>query len=131
MTFGAEGLQLRARNQIFKLKKINITNNSTKKINTKTNMTLFISYDFTNDKVRSQFSKFLTKYGRRIQYSVYEITNSQRYSDKVMAEINSKYRPMFSATDSIWVWEMTDNDAENRIHKYGYAENENRNVVFL
>lgn len=94
-------------------------------------MTLFISYDFTNDKVRSQFSKFLTKYGRRIQYSVYEITNSQRYSDKVMAEINSKYRPMFSATDSIWVWEMTDNDAENRIHKYGYAEDENRNVVFL
>jgi CRISPR-associated protein Cas2 len=91
-------------------------------------MTLFISYDFTNDRTRTKFSKFLTKYGRRIQYSVYEIKNSQRYRDKVITEINTKWRPMFEDTDSIWVWEMTDNDAET---KYGYAEGENRDVVFL
>lgn len=34
---------------------------------------IIVSYDISNDKVRSKFSKFLLEYGDRLQYSVYEI----------------------------------------------------------
>ena len=38
---------------------------------------LLISYDISNDKVRTKFAKYLSKYGFRLQYSVFEITNSE------------------------------------------------------
>ena len=34
---------------------------------------LIISYDISETKVRTKFSKFLQKFGRRIQLSVFEI----------------------------------------------------------
>ena len=43
-------------------------------------MTL-ISYDISNDKLRTKFSKYIRKYGPRIQYSVYEIDNTPRILD--------------------------------------------------
>ena len=39
---------------------------------------LIISYDISNDKLRTKFSKFLCKFGYRLQYSVFEIKNSKR-----------------------------------------------------
>jgi CRISPR-associated protein Cas2 len=94
-------------------------------------MTLFISYDISNDKVRTKFSKFLIKYGRRIQLSVFEIRNSQSYRHKVIGEIEKTWKPKFSMLDSVWIWEMTDNDANNRILKYGFAEKENHELVMI
>lgn len=94
-------------------------------------MTLFISYDISDNKTRSQFSKFLIKYGRRIQLSVYEIRNSQNYRDKIMLEIKKKWKPKFTGLDSIWIWELSDVDATKNIHKFGFADLENTDVVML
>jgi len=46
-----------------------------------------ISYDFKDDKVRARFSKYIKKYGRKIQYSVYEIKNSDRVLKNIAKEI--------------------------------------------
>jgi CRISPR-associated protein Cas2 len=37
---------------------------------------IILSYDISNDKLRTKFSKFISKFGHRIQFSVYEIDNS-------------------------------------------------------
>lgn len=39
---------------------------------------IIVSYDISNDKRRTKFSKYLMKFGHRIQYSVFEIDNSDR-----------------------------------------------------
>jgi len=39
---------------------------------------LLVSYDISNDKLRTRFAKYLSKYGNRLQYSVFEIKNSDR-----------------------------------------------------
>ena len=38
---------------------------------------IIISYDIADNKLRTKFSKFIKKYGHRIQYSVFEIDNSK------------------------------------------------------
>lgn len=48
---------------------------------------IIISYDISNDKLRTQFSKFLSKFGHRIQYSVFEIENSKKLLDNIMCDI--------------------------------------------
>ncbi|PIQ79873.1 MAG: CRISPR-associated endonuclease Cas2, partial [Parcubacteria group bacterium CG11_big_fil_rev_8_21_14_0_20_41_14] len=45
---------------------------------------IIVSYDFENDNVRSKFSKFLKKFGRKLQYSVYEIRNSNRILQNIL-----------------------------------------------
>ena len=37
---------------------------------------LLISYDISNDKIRTKFSKFLSKFGFRLQYSVLKLTTA-------------------------------------------------------
>ena len=40
---------------------------------------IVISYDISNDKLRTRFSKYLSRFGHRIQYSVFEIDNSESF----------------------------------------------------
>lgn len=89
-----------------------------------------ISYDFQNDKRRNDFSKFLKKYGRRIQYSVFEIKNSQRVLKNIVKEIDIKYAPYFTKTDSIVILNICDG-CKKKIHRYGYAANEEKEVLFF
>ena len=91
---------------------------------------LIIAYDFTNDKVRSNFSKFLKKYGGKIQYSVYEIRNSQRVLQNILAEIELKYKKSFSSSDSILIFQVCEG-CKKKIVRYGYALNEESDVVFF
>ena len=39
---------------------------------------IIISYDISNDRKRSKFSKYIKRFGHMLQYSVYEIDNSER-----------------------------------------------------
>ena len=64
---------------------------------------ILISYDISNDKLRTKFSKYIRKYGPRIQYSVYEIDNSPRILDNIISEINHRFMPLFEETDSILI----------------------------
>jgi len=91
---------------------------------------LIVSYDFNDNKRRAQFSKFLKKYGRRIQFSVYEIRNSQRVLNNIIKEIEYEYKPSFTKRDSIVIIRIC-STCKEKIIRYGYAENETKQVLFF
>ncbi len=88
---------------------------------------LILSYDISNDKLRTQFSKYIKKYGRRLQYSVYEIKHSQRILDNVMLEIKSNFEKRFTNNDSVFIFDMHN----RKVHRYGYAKNEESDLLFF
>ena len=45
---------------------------------------VIVSYDISNDKLRTSFAKYLSRFGHRIQYSVFEIDNSKRIVDNIV-----------------------------------------------
>lgn len=89
---------------------------------------IIISYDIKNDKLRSRFAKYLKKFGYRLQYSVFEITNSKRMLDNIMCEINSNFEKEFEQTDSIIIIETSKNC---KITKWGYAKNDNCDILIV
>lgn len=89
---------------------------------------ILVSYDITSDKIRTKFSKFLDKFGRRLQYSVYEIRNSQRVLQNILHEIELVYRKKFTGADSIVVFQICEAD-KKKIKRYGFVKNEELEVV--
>ncbi len=87
-----------------------------------------ISYDISDDKLRARFSKFLEKYGHRIQYSVFEIDNSERILTNIMAEISNRFEKKFSQADSVIVFRLSNTC---KVTRYGYAKNEERKMVII
>lgn len=87
-----------------------------------------VTYDFQNDKKRTKFSKFLKKFGRRIQYSVFEIRNSKRVLQNITTEIDAVYKPNFTNADSILILSVCE-ACKKRVTRYGYANNEESEVV--
>lgn len=82
---------------------------------------ILISYDIANDKLRSKFSKYLLKFGHRIQYSVFEIDNSPRILSNIVAEIKNNFESRFSQADSVYIFELSNTCKTTR---FGYAKNE-------
>jgi len=91
---------------------------------------IIISYDFTDNKIRSRFSKYLKKYGRKIQYSVYEIKNSGRILQNILDEIELKYKKQFEGSDSILIFQICEG-CRKKIVRYGYAKNEESDLVIF
>lgn len=88
---------------------------------------LFVSYDIADDKLRNRFSRMLTKNGAiRLQYSVYELNNTKRVMDNLMAKIDY-YAKMFSGADSVIVFDV----ANVNLKKYGNAIHRDENVVYF
>lgn len=51
---------------------------------------IIISYDISDDKMRTNFSKMLKKHGAiRLQFSVYEAVNTKRIIENLVAKIES------------------------------------------
>jgi len=89
---------------------------------------IIISYDISNDKLRSSFCKFITKFGYRVQYSVFEIRNSKRLLNNIMCEIKGNYEKKFEQTDSIIIIETSETC---KISKFGYAKNEENDIIIV
>ena len=89
---------------------------------------ILISYDIQNDKLRTEFSKYIKKFGYRLQYSVYEITNSKRILSNIMAEITNRYEKKFAQTDSIIILQTS---ANCKITKWGYAKNDENDIIVV
>jgi len=89
---------------------------------------ILVSYDISSNKTRTRFSKFLTKYGRRIQYSLFEIQNSKRVLQIILKSVENRYKKQFELTDSILIFQITEAD-EKRIIRYGYAVNEEEKLL--
>lgn len=89
---------------------------------------LIVSYDFTDNYIRGRFSKFLKKFGGKIQYSVYEIKNSPRILQNILDEIELSYKKDFSGADSVLIFPICES-CKKKIFRYGYAENEEKEVI--
>ncbi len=89
-----------------------------------------VSYDIESDKTRTKFSKFLERYGRRLQYSVFEIKNSKRILENIKAEINHKYKKIFTNNDSVIIYGIC-GACKNKIIRIGYPAQEEKEVVFF
>lgn len=87
---------------------------------------IIVSYDIANDKLRNKFSKYLKKFGVRIQYSVFEIRNSQRLLDNIMREIINNFEKKFEQSDSVIIIETSKNC---KISKWGYAKNDYGDII--
>lgn len=91
---------------------------------------LLVTYDIQNDKLRTQFSKFLKQYGWRVQYSVFELKSSERILNLVLAEIEGKFLKKFSQADSVLIFPISQADEKKTI-QYGYAANKDDAVIFV
>lgn len=89
---------------------------------------LLVSYDIADNKLRTQFSKFLKKYGGRLQYSVFEIHNSERALNNIQVQIESYFSQQFSETDSVMIFQMSQTC---KITKYGYAKHMDDDLIIL
>lgn len=91
-------------------------------------MRVIISYDISNNKLRNDFHKFITKYGYRLQYSVYEIRNGSRILNNMLNEIDYSFGKRFSQSDSIYIFKISDSCS---VQRYGYARNEEKDYLIL
>ncbi|MCQ2603559.1 MAG: CRISPR-associated endonuclease Cas2 [Spirochaetia bacterium] len=89
---------------------------------------LLVSYDISNDKVRTHFSKFLSRFGFRLQYSVFEVHNSDRILRNIKTEIENTYLKAFTEEDSVIIFDIADSCKKVC---YGYAKNEEKDVFFI
>lgn len=89
---------------------------------------IIVSYDIADDKLRTRFSKYLLRFGHRIQYSVYEIDNSPKILKNIMSDIENKYKKLFGQMDSVYIFNMS---ATCDIIRCGYAKNEEKSLMIL
>lgn len=89
---------------------------------------IIISYDIASDKKRAKFSKYIQKFGHRLQYSVYEIENGERVLNNIVTDINNRWLKLFDQTDSVYVFHLS---ASCKVEKYGYAKNEDSDLFII
>ena len=88
---------------------------------------LVVSYDISDTKLRARFSKMLTKNGAiRLQYSVYEVNNTNRVLENVMIKIEH-YADKFKGADSVIVFDVSG----IKLKKYGNAIHRDRDIVYF
>ncbi len=91
---------------------------------------IIVAYDFSSNKRRQKFSKFLSQYGERIQYSVFRIKNSQRLLDIIITEVENEYKSKFKKTDNILIFQIC-SKCEKNILRYGSASYEDKDVIYF
>ena len=89
---------------------------------------LIVSYDISDDKLRTRFSKFLSKFGYRLQYSVFRIKNSERILKNIVEEITGRFSKKFMETDSIIIFSLS---KQCKVYSYGYAKNEEKDLMIV
>lgn len=89
-----------------------------------------VSYDIENDKTRTKFSRLLKQYGRRLQYSVFEIKNSSRILEIIKSEVDHRFKKVFTNNDSVIIYGICDG-CEKKIIRYGHPVQEEQEVVFF
>lgn len=88
---------------------------------------IIIAYDISDNRVRTRFSKFLEKYGTRVQFSVFEVRNSKRLLDIVTNGIETKFKKRFAPGDSIYIFRTNHEDTI----RYGSATLVDSNLIFI
>lgn len=63
-----------------------------------------------------------------LQYSVYEIENSEKILNNIVTDINNRWLKEFDQTDSVYIFQMS---SSCNIIKYGYARNEDQDLLIV
>ena len=86
-----------------------------------------ISYDIRDDKTRTKFAKMISKHGAiRLQYSVYEIENTNRIMENLLARIED-FSKQFCFDDSVIVFDVNN----TKMIKYGNAIHRDQEMVYF
>lgn len=89
---------------------------------------LVISYDISDDRLRAKFSKMLTKYGAvRLQYSVYEVNNTDRVINNLVVMIEESFAKKFEGGDSVIIFDVS----SVKLKKYGNAIHRDQDIVYI
>lgn len=89
---------------------------------------LIISYDIKNDKLRTKFAKTLTKHGAiRLQYSVYEVNNTERVLNNLRIMIEDLFAKKFDGGDSVMIFDVNG----VKLKKYGNAIHRDQDIVYF
>lgn len=88
---------------------------------------IIVSYDIGDNKLRTKFSKFLMQYGDRLQYSVYEIHNSERVLNIVTEKIKFEFEKSFTGADSVIIFRFT----EREVLRFGHAIHRTQDLLVL
>lgn len=89
---------------------------------------IIISYDIANDKKRAKFNRYIRKFGHMLQYSVYQIENSDRILSNIVTDLNNKWFKQFDQTDSVYIFQLSETC---KIQKFGYAKNEDSELLIV
>jgi len=77
--------------------------------------------------MRTNFSKMLKKYGAiRLQFSVYEVVNTKRVMDNLVAMIEA-YSKHFTYDDSVIIFDVN----SDNLTKYGNAIHRDQPVIYF
>lgn len=89
---------------------------------------IVISYDISDDKLRTKFAKYLSRFGHRLQYSVFEIDNSPKVINNIVTDIKNNYEKRFSQSDSVIIFKLS---ASCEVIRFGYAKNDERDFIIV
>lgn len=89
---------------------------------------VIVSYDISNDKLRTKFAKYLSRFGHRLQYSVFEIYNSERIVDNIVNDLKNKYEKSFSQEDSVIIFKLS---SSCEVLRFGYAKNDEKDFIII
>lgn len=70
----------------------------------------------------------LSRFGHRLQYSVFEIDNSTRILNNIITDLKNKYERAFSQSDSVIIFKMS---SSCEIIRYGYAKNDEKDFIII
>lgn len=89
---------------------------------------LIISYDIQDDRTRTKFAKMLTKNGAvRLQYSVYEVNNTDRVLNNLKVLIEEQFTKKFEGGDSVIIFDAS----AVRLKKYGNAVHRDTDIIYF
>ena len=87
-----------------------------------------VSYDISNDKLRTKFAKYLSRFGHRLQYSVFEIDNSEKIVNNIVNDLKNKYETSFSQEDSVIIFKLS---SSCEVLRFGYAKNDEKDFIII
>lgn len=89
---------------------------------------IIVSYDISDDKLRTKFAKYLLKFGHRLQYSVFEIDNSRRILDNIISDLKNKFEKRFAQSDSVIIFKLS---SSCEVLRFGYARNDESDFMII
>lgn len=87
-----------------------------------------VSYDISNDKLRTKFAKYLSRFGHRLQYSVFQIDNSSRIIDNIIQDLKNNFEKKFTQEDSVMIFKLS---SSCEIIRFGYAKNDEKDFFVI